>query len=148
LTVFVDLPDPVAVLHGYLRDHPAVSEVLGGVEHVSGINEAPWPHLSVTEAPQGDLRGLIWSAEHEVTLELVGDPTGAPGQAELWRMVMRLTQIAVAMPEDQDPAPGEPVVSRVVPSGTAAYSPMTNGQPRYVIGVLVTLRPADPTPAP
>lgn len=137
---FVDLPDPVAVLYDFFTDHPAVTELLGGPGHVSGLIEAPWPHLAVTEAPQGDLRGLVWSAEYEVTLDLVGDPVGAPGQAELWRMMMRLAQIAASMP-DEPATPGEPVVSRVVPSGTAAYTPLTNGQPRYVMGVYITLRP-------
>lgn len=138
-----DLSDanPVAVALAWLQDHPVTAATLGGPGHVTGLTEAPWPHLRVHGGPNGSIRDSRGSAEYEVELELVGDPTGAPGQAVLWQAGMRLLDALCDLPEQQTTGPGVPVVSRVRPNGVLAWAPMTNGQPRYIIGVTIVIRP-------
>lgn len=132
--------DPVEVAVQWLAAHPAVLDALGGPEHVTGIPEAPWPHVVVSEGVNGVIRESWHSGEFEVELAVLGHPTGAPGQAALWRIAMKVLKALSELPEQQVPEPGVPVVSIARPSGVFAWSPMTNGQPRYVIGVLLVLR--------
>lgn len=133
--------DPVEYVHDWLRNHPATATLLGGPDHVSGIPEAPWPHVVASDGLSGDLRGMVWEAEFEVTLEVIGAPDGSPGQAALRKIAMQLLKAVVDAPEDDRPTATDPVVSRARPSGVFAWSPMSNGQPRYTIGVMVTIRP-------
>ncbi|MGW1275490.1 hypothetical protein ACWD4V_00840 [Streptomyces tsukubensis] len=133
--------DPVSVLLPWLREHPRVSEVLGGPGRVSGISEAPWPHLRVTHGPGGDLRTLTWATEPEVTLEVHGDPGGWPGQAELRRIILTCATAATELPGVQA-LPGHPVISGIRPSGTLLWAPLADGQPRWILGLLVALHPA------
>lgn len=132
--------DAVAVVHQWLRDHPDTVTILGGPEHVSGLPEAPWPHLVVAAAPGGDPRDFVWSSEQGVDLELWGAPDGAPGQAELWRMAVRLVQRVKQLPE-QEVDTGQPVVARVRPSGVVNNAPTTQGQPRQTVGLIVAIHP-------
>jgi hypothetical protein len=132
--------DPVSVVLAWLQQHQQVADALGGPGRVSGIAEAPWPHLRVTHGPGGDLRTLTWATSPEVTLEVYGDPGGWPGQAELRRILLvcaGAVQELVEAPHE----PGRPVVSGVQPSGVLAWSPLVDGQPRWLLGLLVTLHP-------
>lgn len=133
--------DPVAAALGWLRAHDVAVDVFGGPEHVSGLTEAPWPHLSVSNGTNGDLRGGVWSGEHEVELEVVGSPDGAPGKAALWRAAMKTIRALVDMPEQAYQSVTDPVVSFVRPTGVAIWAPMSNGQPRYITSVMVTIHP-------
>ncbi|MEU5425551.1 hypothetical protein AB0H73_08070 [Streptomyces olivoreticuli] len=132
--------DPVATVLAWLAEHPKAAEVLGGPGRVSGIAEAPWPHLRVTAGPGGDLRDLTWATETEVSLELHGDPGGWPGPAAMRRTLL-ICALATAELTEAPPAAGRPVVSRVRPSGMLIDSPLATGQPRHILGLLVTLRP-------
>lgn len=132
--------DPVSVVLSWLREHPRVAEALGGRGRVSGISEAPWPHLRISHGPGGNMRTLTWGIEPEVTLELYGYPGGWPGQAELRRHILVCAAAASELP-DALPSPGQPVVSGVRPSGTLVWSPLVDGQPRWVLGLLVALHP-------
>lgn len=132
--------DPVSAVLSWLRSHPQVAEALGGQDRVSGISEAPWPHLRVTHGPGGDLRDLMWATEPEVTLELHGDPGGWPGQAELRRIILLCAAAATEL-SDVPHVPGRPVISGVRPSGALVWSPLVDGQPRWLLGLLVTLHP-------
>jgi hypothetical protein len=132
--------DPVSVLLAWLQEHPRVTEALGGPGRVSGIHEAPWPHLRLTHGPGGDLRTLTWGTQPEVTLEAYGDPGGWPGQSELRRIILQCAGAAAELPE-APVSPGQPVVSGVQPSGTFLWSPLADGQPRWLLGLLVTLHP-------
>lgn len=132
--------DPVSVLLAWLQKHPRVTEALGGTGRVSGISEAPWPHLRVSHGPGGDMRTLTWAMEPEVTLEAYGDPGGWPGQAELRKIVLDCAGAATELPGAPH-MPGQPVVSGVRPSGTLLWSPLVDGQPRWLLGLLVTLHP-------
>ncbi|MFD7334932.1 hypothetical protein ACFV98_02865 [Streptomyces violascens] len=117
-----------------------MADALGGPGRVSGIAEAPWPHLRVTHGPGGDLRDLTWATTPEVTLEVYGDPGGWPGQAELRRIL--LVCAAASMEIIEAPSvPGKPVISGIRPSGTLVWSPLIDGQPRWLLGLLVTVHP-------
>ncbi|MEU3499242.1 hypothetical protein ABZ726_00190 [Streptomyces hundungensis] len=124
----------------WLAEHPTVAEALGGPGRVSGTVEAPWPHLRVTSGATGDMRALEWATESEVTLEVYGDPGGWPGPAALRRIAL-LSALATKELAAAASLPGRPVISRVRPSGVLIDSPLANGQPRTMFGLLVTLRP-------
>ncbi|MFJ8301365.1 hypothetical protein ACIQ9R_36440 [Streptomyces sp. NPDC094447] len=132
--------DPVAAVLAWLAKHPKVHEALGGPGHVSGIREAPWPHLRVTSGPGGDMRTLEWATEPEVTLEVYGDPGGWPGPAALRRIALVAALAAKELP-DATAEPGQPVVTSVRPSGALIDSPLADGQPRHLFGLLVTVHP-------
>ncbi|MFF9901227.1 hypothetical protein [Streptomyces longispororuber] len=132
--------DPVSVLLSWLQQHPKATAALGGPGRVSGIAEAPWPHLRITHGPGGDLRDLTWATAPEVTLEVYGDPSGWPGQAELRRITMACAAAAKDIVEAPH-APGRPVISGIRPSGTLVWSPLVDGTPRWILGLLVTLHP-------
>ncbi|MFD3514912.1 hypothetical protein [Streptomyces sp. NPDC058657] len=132
--------DPVSAVLAWLQNHPRVTKALGGSGRVSGIAETPWPHLRVTHGAGGDLRGLNWATTPEVTLEAYGDPGGWPGQAELRRIILVCAAAATEMPEAPH-TPGQPVINGIRPSGTLLWSPLVDSQPRWLLGLLVTLHP-------
>jgi hypothetical protein len=132
--------DPVSEILAWLQQSPAAAEALGGPGRVSGIPEAPWPHLRVTHGPGGDLRDLTWAISPEVTLEVYGDPGGWPGQAELRRILLRCAEAAKARVEAPHTA-GRPVISGIRPSGVLVWAPLVDGQPRWLMTLSVTLHP-------
>ncbi|HEY1177008.1 MAG TPA: hypothetical protein VGF17_12695 [Phytomonospora sp.] len=133
--------DPVEVVLDWLRGDPEVLDLLGGPEHLSGIPEAPWPHLVVGDGTAGDLRDFRWDAELEVTLNLYGAPDGAPGASAIRRLLYRIAARAAALADEQAVEVTTPVVSRVKPSGRDIAQALSNGQPLLSLGVLVTIRP-------
>ncbi|MGI5337656.1 hypothetical protein ACQEVS_09795 [Streptomyces sp. CA-181903] len=134
--------DPVATVLSWLTEHPEATKALGGPGRVSGIVEGPWPHLRVTAGAGGDLRDLSWATEPEVALEIYGDPGGWPGPAALRRALLVCAVAAAELPRAPQDA-RRPVVSRVRPSGMLIDSPLVTGQPRYILGLLITLRPPE-----
>lgn len=132
--------DPVVVVLEWLRAHPAVTDLLGGPEHVSGIYEDPWPHLVVDDGNTQDLRDLRYEAEWEVELQLYGAPNGAPGKAALRRTAVRLMEVVCDLPEQQATSPYLPVVSRVRATALV-YQPLSSGQPVYNMSLAITVRP-------
>ncbi|MER5482645.1 hypothetical protein ABT024_05425 [Streptomyces sp. NPDC002812] len=75
-----------------------------------------------------------------MTLELYGDPSGWPGPAAMRRALLACAAVCIELPE----APGQAdhaVVSRVRPSGVLIDSALATGQPRWLMGLLVTIRP-------
>lgn len=133
--------DPVAVLLDWFKNHPAAVALLGGSDHFSGLLEDPWPHVVLSDGPGGSMRDLVWEGEFEVMVEVYGDPMGSPGQAALRKIGIRLAKIATDLPEHQQVTATTPVVSRVRSSGVAAFQPLANGQDRFTIGLLLTIRP-------
>ncbi|MEV7512081.1 hypothetical protein AB0O57_29405 [Streptomyces sp. NPDC091201] len=132
--------DPVSELLAWLQQSPAAADALGGPGRVSGIPEAPWPHLVVTHGAGGDFRDLTWATSPEVMLELHGDPGGWPGRAELRRILLLCATIAKQAVEAPH-VPGRPVISGVQPSGTLVWAPLVDGQPRWMFGLSVTIHP-------
>ncbi|HET9656745.1 MAG TPA: hypothetical protein VFP72_15440 [Kineosporiaceae bacterium] len=141
--------DPVSIALAHLRTDSTVLAAFGGADHISGLVEAPWPHLRVTQGPGGSLRDLRWALTSDVILEVYGAPDGSPGDAEMRRLGMRAV-LAVKALQDKVYGPAEPVVSRVVPATNLAPSPVTGvgnlmelatGQSRWTATLTLTLRP-------
>ena len=139
--------DAVAIVHEWLRDHPDTLTILGGPEHVSGLPEAPWPHLVVSAAPGGNPRDFVWSSEQAVNLEVCGSPDGSPGQASLWRKAVQLAQRTKQL-VDLEVDTTDPVVGRVGFSGVVNNAPTSAGQPRQTLGLLVVVHPPVSQPIP
>lgn len=133
--------DPVSVLLDWLRAHPEAQDLVGGPEHYSGIMEAPWPHVVLSDGPGGSLRDLTWSAEPEVNVEVYSAPNGAPGSAELRRILVRVLRICRNLSEEQLVDFFTPVVCRVRPTGGYQMQTLTNGQLRCSAGLLVAIHP-------
>lgn len=132
--------DPVSTVLAWLQEHPVAADALGGPGRVSGLAEAPWPHLRIAPGPGGDLRDLNWAIAPEITLEAYGDPGGWPGQAGLRRILLRCARATQDLVEASY-VPGRPVVSGIKPSGLLLWSPLVDGQPRWVMNLSVTLHP-------
>ncbi len=132
--------DPFAVVIAHLRAHPAVTAAFGGPDHVSGLVEAPWPHVRVIPSGGGDLGELLWHTTWQVQVEVIDHPANPVGQAALWRLAMTAAQAARDLTE-RAVTSADPVVSRVRPSGVVAWSPLPSGQGRWVCGLLITIRP-------
>ncbi|MER7937939.1 MULTISPECIES: hypothetical protein [unclassified Streptomyces] len=137
--------DPVAALLAWLSAHPVVTEALGGPGRVSGEMEPPWPHLRVTAGPGADLRDMTWLTEPDVSLELIGDPSGWPGPAAMRRTLL-VCALAAKELVDTPHEPGQPVVAHIRPSGALIESPLANGQPRWMFGLIVSIHPPQETP--
>lgn len=133
--------DPLPAVLEWLRQHPAITAAFGGPDHVSGVMEAPWPHLCVTPGVSSDLRDLQWDTVSDVTLDVYGDPAGWPGPAELRRLLLLAARICSEIPPSSG-APELPVISAVAPSGLLAAIPLQNGQQRWTLGLRVTSHPA------
>ncbi|MFJ2745312.1 hypothetical protein ACIO3O_37275 [Streptomyces sp. NPDC087440] len=132
--------DPVSELLTWLKENAEAADALGGPDRVSGLAEAPWPHLVVGHGPGGDLRDLSWATSPEVTLEIYGDPGGWPGKAELRRVLLRCATIAKRR-VDAPHVPGRAVINGISPSGLLIWSPLVDGQPRWLLNLSVTLHP-------
>ncbi|MFJ4880067.1 hypothetical protein ACIP93_33335 [Streptomyces sp. NPDC088745] len=132
--------DPVSAILAWLQEHPEAADALGGPGRVSGLSEAPWPHLRIDHGPGGDLRDLNWAIAPEVMLEAYGDPGGWPGKAELRRILLRCARAAQDLVEAPY-VPSRPVISGIKPSGLLVWSPLVDGQPRWLMNLSVTLHP-------
>lgn len=133
--------DPVAVVYAWLRQHPKVLAALGAPEHLSGIREAPWPHLVVGLGAGGapDDHELLIS-EPEVELVVWGHPDGSHSDPALRRLLMTAVAAVVELrtaPYD----PVRPVVSRVRATTPPQPQTLVNGQRRWRQGVTLRLRP-------
>lgn len=146
----MDLPDltstdAVGVVFAWLCGPAAaeVAEIMGGPaeSHVTGEIEPAWPHLVLTTGPGGDVGRLQWQTTQEVQLEVYGSPAGVPGEADLWKVALRLAQLVCDLP-NRETEPGAAVVTDVEPSGTFAFQgDLPTGHPKWTIGVNVTLHP-------
>ncbi len=136
----LDTVDPVAVMYDWLAGHPDVLAAFGGTEHVTGVAEAPWPHLVVTEGPSADMREVEWAFAKEVLIEVHDDPAGSYGPSALWRLSLLAARAAKEIVEREQPF-GEPVISRVQISGGPVQTPLTTGGLRSTTTLLVTAHP-------
>lgn len=131
--------DPVTVALRALRESADMEQVLGGGQ-VGGLNEPPYPRVTVTDTPGGDDRGLRWLIAPELQIEALGDLDGRHGKASLRRIVYTALGVLVEVPE-QPTRPGEPVVTAVVSTGAAGWTPLATGQGRYLATVRMYLHP-------
>lgn len=140
---FVDC-DPVPLALEWCRAHPRVLAEIGGPGHISGIREAPFPHLAVSAGTETDVGDMRTSALiGEVNFELWGPPDGTMGPAALRRLAFVIAEAMVEIPE-ADYVPGAPVVSVVRINRAPSKQDLTNGQRRWSFTAAITMRPATP----
>lgn len=141
--------DPVAIARAALMADQALSALLGGPGRVGDAvgpdNEPPYPRLRLTDPP-GDDRGLTHLIAPLLQVEALGDLDGSPGKPALRALLYDALQVLVAIPTVPT-LPGQPVITRVVSTGGGGWSPLPNGQPRYLATVRLYGHPA-PTPPP
>lgn len=136
---FVDA-DPTALVYARLRAHPGVLAAFGSAEHITGLLEAPWPHLLV-RAGADDVGDMVTSAlSGEVTMEVWGHPDGREGRAALRRLLLVALEAVGALAQEDTPD-GQPVVYGVTVVQPPGPLPLANGQERWAVTVAVTLNP-------
>jgi hypothetical protein len=128
--------DPIPRVVSWLADHPALAAELGGAGRVGLFNRPPYPLIRVTDPPGGDDRDLLWLIAKNLQLEAYGDLSGAPGKAQLHRILYVALGALMELP-DQVITTGGPVITAVRSTGAVAWSPEPSGQPRYVATVHV-----------
>lgn len=130
--------DAVSEVLAELMSDPLVLEEFGGVEHISGLPEGPWPHLVVSPGSGGSLGAALAWHEPDLLLEVVGPVDGTIGPAALWRLMMIVVTTVKAMPE-RDHVPGRPVVSAVKFTGGITKQPLASGQIRWQATAALTI---------
>jgi hypothetical protein len=130
-----------------LRQSSTVLAAFGGVGHISGLVEAPWPHLQVVPGQGGDPRGWRWSRVADVTLRVIGHPNGAPGEAAMESLGLTAVTALIQLADRVTPQ-GEPVVAQVLGAGNLAPAgafgvsqQLTSGQSRWEVTVSLTVHP-------
>lgn len=130
--------DAVAETLHHLLNDPDVAAALGGDDRVSGVMEAPWPHVVVSQGGDGDLGLMRGRLVHEVKLELYGPMDHSIGAAELYR-IMLVVLTSVADMSERDHPSGHAVVCRSVIVGGVVDQPLSNGQSRLTGTASVTV---------
>jgi hypothetical protein len=113
----------------------------GGPEHISGLKEAPFPHLEVVAgftAP-GDFK--IRPVEGQVDFTVWGAPTNEHGNHLLRRLSLVVVGALLELP-DVEYRPGDPVVSLVDFPRSPTPQHLTNGQRRWLFSASFRMRPA------
>lgn len=132
--------DPLPVVLSWLGGHPVLTDALGGSGRVDGRNEPPYPRVRLLDPTGGSDLGLRWLVAPRIQVEALGDLDGSPGKAEL-RRICYLTLGALTELPERTAAAGDPVVTAVESAAGGGWSPLPNGQPRYLTAVRVYLHP-------
>lgn len=128
--------DPVARVLAYLRNHPVVAPMVGGAAGVGGRNAPPYPRIVVSDPPGptlGSARRIVTSVAQ---IEALGDVQGFPGRAVLKPIAYAVIDALRDLP-DIPTADGDPVITWV-DFGALGYSPLPNGQGRYLFRATLT----------
>lgn len=131
------LADPMPRVLSWLAGHEAMVAALGPGERVGPYNRPPYPRLRVLDTG-GDDRALVWLSGTDVQIEAYGDLDGAPGKAELRRLLYLAFGVLMELPEQPG---GSPVISGVRSLRAGAWSPEPTGQPCYRGAVRVMSHP-------
>lgn len=138
--------DGVALAIAVLKASPVIAAKFGGPDHVSGLNEPPFPHLRVIALPGGDDGRLLWTVRKELQVEAWAAPDGSPGKAALHQLLYAAVNVLVRLADD-DHVPGRPVVVDAYTAGTARWAPdVASGQPCWAHRVHLVAHP-DNTPS-
>lgn len=138
MSTYADLTAvPVALL--WLKTHPAVLAEVQDATAVSGMREAPWPHVSLTTGSGGQMGDtLAGTATPEVAFEVWGHPDGRHGDAALSHLCGTIIDALLEL-RDTDWVPGTPIISGVRPSAPYPQT-LTNKQRRWLFTVSFDLR--------
>lgn len=133
--------DPLIEALNWLRTHAGFLATFGGSDHVSGIAEPPYPHLTLSPASAGSDRALRWDTAPEIQVETYGPPDLTVGRAELRRLHYVALSALVELPRRAHDG-SMTVVSRVNAVGAAQWSPLPLGQPRWLSVLELVVHPA------
>jgi hypothetical protein len=130
-----------AVRTGLLADTDVRAALTGSgtgnaAAQVTARNEAPFPHVRITDPVGGDLRTGRRLISTLVQVEVLGDPDGSGGKAALAAIARTLVGALASLP-DLATVPGQPVITGVDFPGGLGWSPEPTGQPRYVFSANV-----------
>ena len=132
--------DPLPVILARLKAHPRVLEVLPGADAISGLREAPWPHVAVTTGADGAvLSRNARLGSYGIAFAVWGDPDGRHGDAALSHVCGVIIDALLDM-RDADHVPGEPVMHDVDVPQLPYPQPLTNGMRRWLFSASVTAR--------
>lgn len=139
--------DPVAIVRRALVADEGMQAALGGADaihdRVGGENEPPYPRIVLTDPP-GDDRDLQHLVAPVVQIEVLGDLDGSPGKPALRALLYDAIEVIAAIPH-RLADPGQPIITAVRSSGGGGWSPLPNGQPRYLTTLRLYGHPAPPT---
>lgn len=135
--------DALARILPYLRSDPELEGLLGGPGRIAGINKPPYPRLSLSYLV-GDDRETTWLISPNIQFEALGDPDGTPGSGALRRILYTALSLVQRLP-DLPVAPTDPVITRVLPTTSAAPLPLPSGQPRWVASRRIYVHPPFPS---
>ena len=138
-TVFEEV-NPVAEVIAWLEAHPDLAAESITADHVSGVVEAPWPHIRVTPSPGGFLNDLVHAHAEEVQVEVLDHPGGTLGQAGLRRLLLLVARVVGEL-DDRDVTAGQTVISDVRSTSGAVWSPLSDGHLRYLTTFQITAHP-------
>lgn len=131
--------DPLPVVLATVQADQRVLDLIGDPTAVSGLREAPWPHLVVRPGVGGSIpdltAGLI---EPEVAFEVWGHPDGRHGEKVLRDLAF--TVLTVVRELAGADLPGGLVISEVNPTALPVSVPLTNGQRKWTFAVTVRTR--------
>lgn len=132
--------DILAEVIAFLGAHAGLSAALGSGRVAGLLNTPPYPLLRVLARSGGSDGELMWLRSAEIQLEALGDQAGAPGSAALRRILDTALYALTELPL-RAPAPGQAVVTAVMPAVPANESPLANHQPRWYASRLIHYHP-------
>lgn len=125
--------DPVRIARAWLLQRPVVTAALGGPDRVGPYNEPPYPRVVLTDPP-GDDRDMLHLIAPLLQIEVLGDFDGSTGKPMLRKIMYKVLAELREIPSRPVEA-GDPVITNVASSAGVGWSPLGNGQPRYVTTV-------------
>lgn len=131
--------DPIGLARPWLLQREAVTFALGGPDRVLPKNEPPYPCVVLTDPPGND-RDLTHLLAPLLQIEVLGDLDGTPGKPAL-RRILYIVLSELKLMAEQDFAPWDTVVTNVGSTGGGGWSPLPNGQPRYLATVQIHAHP-------
>lgn len=130
--------DPLERAVAFLTTHAGVLTEFNGV---SSEVEAPYPHLRVVPSDGGTVGDMRWQHSAGVQVEAIGDPSGWPGRAELRRKMMVAVKAMGELVDQEYSAPSDIVVTFVSGTSSVVWSPLEEGNPRWLVTFEVGVRP-------
>lgn len=122
--------DPLPRVLAHLDTHPDVIGYLGDADHISDENQAPYPHLRITDAGSGDVDGewLIWT---DILVEVFDDLEQSTPKDTLLRIIRTVLAAIGELGKQPTPPPGMPVITYVRVEVGAAPAREPSGQRKY-----------------
>lgn len=132
---------PLPKVLAWLRAHPTVTTHLGGVGHVGGRREAPWPHLQVTFGAGSNLGDGRGTARFTLDYTVWGHPDRRDSTKALHDALIAAMEATLELADTAPYTVGDPVISEVILTFGPDEQNTTSGQQRWVAAVQVETTP-------